>query len=171
VDAATKTQFSLIRELAGLLAEARIRFWLRGGWALDFRAGRVTRSHKDVDLVTWSRHRHRLRQLLETYGYTTVRLDEPQVFFQKRRQEVNFVMIERRRDGAIITPPFEDSPWPEGAFSGRPATLLGVTCRAMTLEALLEEKAGYEKRRGVPLRAKDEISLGVLRELVERERR
>lgn len=172
MDAATQTQFSLIGELARLLGEAHVRFWLRGGWALDFHAGRVTRPHKDVDLVTWSRHRRRLRRLLETNGYMTVRFDEPQVFFEKRGQEVNFAMIRRGQSGAIVTPEFEYWPWPEGAFSGPPRTLDGVTCRVLTVGALLEEKESYEKFRGVPLRPKDEVSMRILRELVgERERR
>jgi hypothetical protein len=172
VNAATQTQFSLIRELAGLLGEAHVRFWLRGGWALDFHAGRATRPHKDVDLVTWARHRERLRRVLEANGYVTVRFDEPQVFFEKRGEEVNFAMIQRGRSGAIVTPQFEYWPWPEGAFSGPPRTLFGVTCRALTVEALLEEKEGYEEARGIPLRPKDEVSLRLLRELVgERESR
>src|SRR5918997_1486664 len=62
MDRATETQLSLIRELADLLGKAHLRFWLRGGWALDFHAGRVTRPHKDVDLITWTRHRARLRR-------------------------------------------------------------------------------------------------------------
>jgi hypothetical protein len=172
VDPATQTQFSLIRELAGLLSEAHVRFWLRGGWALDFHAGRVTRPHKDVDLVTWTRHRRRLRRLLERNGYATVKWDEPQVFFERDGEEVNFAMIERGHGGAIVTPQLEDWPWPKGAFSSPPRTLDGVTCRVMTLAALLEEKESYEDFRGVPLRPKDEVSLRLLRELVgERERR
>jgi hypothetical protein len=172
MDTATETQFSLIRELARLLGEAHIRFWLRGGWALDFHAGRLTRPHKDVDLVTWSRHRGRVRRLLEQHGYTTVRFDEPQIFFEKLGQEVNFAMIRRGASGAIVTPKFEYWPWPEGAFSGRPRTLHDVTCRVLTVDALLDEKEGYEESRGVPLRPKDEVSLRLLRELVgERERR
>jgi Aminoglycoside-2''-adenylyltransferase len=172
LDGPTQTPFSLIRELACLLGDAHVRFWLRGGWALDFHAGLFTRPHKDVDLVTWTRHRARLRTLLESNGYVTVRFDEPQVFFEKRGQEVNFAMIQRGSGGAIVTPEFEDWPWPEGAFSGPPTTLHGVRCRVLTLEALLEEKEGYEEARGVPLRPKDEISLRLLRELVgERERR
>jgi hypothetical protein len=172
MEAATEIQFSLIRELARLLGAAHIRFWLRGGWALDFHAGRVTRPHKDVDLVTWTRHRWRLRRLLERHGYVTVRFDEPQLFFEKRGQEVNFAMIKRGRCGEIVTPHFETLPWPEGAFSGPPRTFRDVTCRALTLETLLEEKEGYEESRGVPLRPKDEVSLRLLRELLaERERR
>jgi hypothetical protein len=166
MNAATETQFSLIRELARLLGEAHVRFWLRGGWALDFHAGRFTRPHKDVDLVTWSRHRRRVRRLLEQNGYTTVRFDEPQIFFEKHRQEVNFAMIRRGASGAIVTPQFEYWPWPEGAFSGPPRTLHGVTCRVLTVDALLDEKESYEEARGVPFRPKDEVSVRLLRGLL-----
>ncbi|NQX62193.1 nucleotidyltransferase domain-containing protein [Paenibacillus qinlingensis] len=37
---------------------------MRGGWAIDFLLGRVTRLHKDLDLVTWVRHREELEQVL-----------------------------------------------------------------------------------------------------------
>jgi hypothetical protein len=172
MDAATKIQLSLIGELARLLAQARIRFWLRGGWALDFHAGQTTRPHKDVDLVTWSRHRFPLRRLLEASGYETVRFDPPQIFFEKHGEEVNFAMIRREPGGAIVTPGFERWPWPAGAFGEQPLTLHGVICRALTLHGLLEEKESYEKFRGVPLRPKDEVSLRLLRRLLaEREGR
>lgn len=167
MDAATRTQFSLIRELVPLLGEAHVRFWLRGGWALDFHAGRITRPHKDVDLVTWSRHRPRLRRLLEANGYRTVRFDEPQIFFRKHRHEVNFAMIRRGSAGTIVTPRLEQWPWPAGAFMGAPLTLRGVTCRALTLRALLEEKERYQQFRGVPLRPKDDVSIRLLRELID----
>jgi Aminoglycoside-2''-adenylyltransferase len=166
MDAATETQFLLIRELVALLGEAHIRFWLRGGWALDFHAGRITRLHKDVDLVTWSRHRQRVRRLLEASGYLTVSFDEPQIFFEKDGTEVNFALIRRAASGGIVTPQFEYWPWPKGAFSGPLRTLEGVTCRALTVEALLEEKERYLEFRGRPPRAKDEVSLRLLRELV-----
>jgi Aminoglycoside-2''-adenylyltransferase len=167
---ATETQFSLIRELARLLGEAHIRFWLRGGWALDFHSGVVARTHKDVDLVTWRRHRGRVRRLLEGNGYRTVRFDEPQIFFEKDGQEINFAMIRRGQGGSIVTPELEYWPWPEGAFSGPPRTLRGVTCRVLTVAALLEEKESYEAFRRVPLRPKDEMSVRILRGLLgERE--
>jgi hypothetical protein len=56
-------QLELIEEIGSLLDRAAIRFWLRGGWALDFHLGRATRRHADVDLVTWLRHRARIRRL------------------------------------------------------------------------------------------------------------
>jgi Aminoglycoside-2''-adenylyltransferase len=170
MDAATKTQFSIIRELVLLLGDAHIRFWLRGGWAVDFHSGLVAQRHKDVDLVTWSRHRGRVRRLLEQNAYRTVRFDVPQIFFEKDGQEVNFAMIRRGHDGAIVTPELEYWPWPEGAFSGPPRTLHGMTCRVLTVAALLEEKESYEAFRRVPLRPKDEVSVRLLRGLLgERE--
>ncbi|MFF2458960.1 nucleotidyltransferase domain-containing protein [Peribacillus simplex] len=30
-----------------------IDLWLRGGWVMDFLLGKITRSHSDIDLVTW----------------------------------------------------------------------------------------------------------------------
>jgi hypothetical protein len=35
----TARQLTLIRELSRLMGDANIRFWLRGGWALDFLLG------------------------------------------------------------------------------------------------------------------------------------
>ena len=81
-------------------------------------------------------------------------------------------MIRRGQGDAIVTPEFEYWPWPKGAFSGPVRTLRGVTCRVLTVRALLAEKESYQEFRGVPLRPKDEISLRLLRELVgEREGR
>jgi hypothetical protein len=162
---ATDTQLSLIRELAGLLGRAGIRFWLRGGWALDFHAGRITRAHRDIDLVTWARHRRRLVRLLEAAGYATRRSETAQIFVEKLGHEVNFVFL-YRRGGEVVTPGFEHWPWPEGAFSQRRLELEGVLCRALSLEALLEEKEHYDAYLGTPLRPKDEVSLRALRALV-----
>ena len=52
MDDKATTQLRLIAEIEGVLRSARIRFWLRGGWALDFLIGRITRQHSDIDLVT-----------------------------------------------------------------------------------------------------------------------
>jgi phosphorylcholine metabolism protein LicD len=52
---ASEVQFELIDEIARLFERARIRFWLRGGWAIDFHLGWTMREHADIDLVTWLR--------------------------------------------------------------------------------------------------------------------
>ncbi|MCM3390153.1 hypothetical protein M3649_18825 [Ureibacillus chungkukjangi] len=41
-----------------------IVFWLRGGWAIDFLLGKVTRRHEDIDLITCIQNRDRLEDEL-----------------------------------------------------------------------------------------------------------
>lgn len=162
-------QLDLVAEIAEALGEARIRFWLRGGWALDFHLGRITREHADIDLVTWRRHEHRLRRTLEACGWRPVRGDEHVgLDLEKRGQEACFTFIERRGD-EIVTRGYESWPWPPGAFTEVPRSLGGVTCLVMAPEALLEEKENYEAFRGRAPRPHDRVSLELLRRLVRRE--
>jgi len=53
IDATSARQLHLLGELAELLGGRDVPFWLRGGWALDFLLGAVTRRHADIDLVAW----------------------------------------------------------------------------------------------------------------------
>jgi hypothetical protein len=45
------TQLDEIRGLDQAFAQAEVAYWLFGGWAVDFHAGRVTRAHSDVDIA------------------------------------------------------------------------------------------------------------------------
>jgi phosphorylcholine metabolism protein LicD len=47
-------QLELIEEFASLAKAAGVDCWLRGGWALDFLLGRITRPHEDIDLFIWA---------------------------------------------------------------------------------------------------------------------
>lgn len=51
VEEQTRAQLEVIREIDEILSRLRTCFWLRGGWAIDFMLGEVTRSHADIDLV------------------------------------------------------------------------------------------------------------------------
>jgi hypothetical protein len=46
-----------------------IDYWLFGGWAVDFHAGRVTRAHDDLDVAVWMRERDRIASLLSADGW------------------------------------------------------------------------------------------------------
>ena len=43
---------------------AGIAYWLFGGWAVDFHAGRITRLHDDVDIAVWLEDVPRIVELL-----------------------------------------------------------------------------------------------------------
>jgi hypothetical protein len=166
-------QLGLLADLLGVLDQAQIRSWLRGGWGLDFHLGRVTKVHDDLDLVTWRRHRDRIGRLLEDRGFERVATGYPESELKllKSGEDVTFALVLRNHEGALVTPGFEWWPWPAEPFAPQPRTLEGVTARVLTATALLEEKEGYLRYRGRPLRPKDKVSIGLLRDLVARNRR
>lgn len=172
IDNDTKLQFGLIQEIAAILGQARIRIWLRGGWALDFLQGEITRSHADIDLVTWKRHAGRVRELLSSHGYHPLKATNPaaQINFSKDGQKVGVVFIMRERRGRIITQGFEHWPWPRGAFTDLSARIGSVVCRVINPVALAEEKEKYFHHTGRRLRPKDRESLRRLRQLLSRGR-
>ena len=164
MDADTRTQLELISEIADLFRRARIRFWLRGGWALDFPVGWVTRTHSDIDLVTWRRHAGRVQRMLLASGYEVATVtDQAAIHFAKNRQDVAFAFIKKDERGRIVTPGREFWPWPP--FPDTVRSLNGIACRTMSVAALLEEKENYEKHSGRPLRPKDRESIRALRSL------
>lgn len=164
---ANADQFRIIAELARELGRERMRFWLRGGWALDFLLGEVTRPHADIDLLSWRRHRDRIGHLLRARDFALVPTEAPEaeLRFSKSEQDVHIILVERAPDGRLVTRGFESWPWPQGALQGPRRTLLGVTCLVLAPDALLEEKVAYERHLQRPPRPKDLISIEHLRAL------
>jgi hypothetical protein len=164
-DLPTQTQLGLLGELADVFAAERMRAWLRGGWALDFLLGEVTRPHSDVDLVTWTRHRARLHQALPAHGFVLERELPVQTDFAKAGHGVSVVFIARGRDGRVTTPGIPAWTWRPDALPLRKRTLAGRAWRVLGPEQLLYEKESYQAGTGRPPRPKDLVSMGLLRQL------
>ncbi len=64
-------QLATIGWLDALFTAQGLDYWLFGGWAVDFHAGRVTRDHADVDVAVWAADLDRIRALLEPEGGST----------------------------------------------------------------------------------------------------
>jgi hypothetical protein len=173
MDADTRTQFDLIREIAAALDGAGIAWWLFGGWGMDFHAGRITRDHDDIEIFSWKHDASAVRLALTAAEFTHVPglyPDECQTFL-KCGQEIGFWFLVRNEGGAIHTPGrWADWPWAAGAFDSDPLTLAGVTARAMSIEGLLDIKTRFASHpHGGPLREKDVADIELLRALaVER---
>jgi Aminoglycoside-2''-adenylyltransferase len=164
--AANAAQLELLDEVAHTLDAVEIRFWLRGGWALDFHLGRPTREHADVDLVTWLRHCERIRDLLLGRGFAAVAgYHEPQLVLEKNGQQASFIFVVRR-GGRVVVPGYEAWPFIPGSFPDAPKTLGGVSARVLSPESLLHEKLHHEEWSGRPLRAKDRASIELLRTMI-----
>lgn len=63
----------VIEEVTTLAATVDIELWLRGGWAVDFTLGRITRSHEDIDWFVMASDLKRLTALLEEQGWMDIR--------------------------------------------------------------------------------------------------
>ena len=165
MDERNRRQLTLLREVDEFLRAAKIRYWLRGGWALDFIIGDVTRVHGDIDLVTWKRHEARIRRLFEDRGFSATPRSVS-VDFEKDRVEVNVLFIEKGPN-VVYTAGFRDDPrWSEDVLADPPRQFAGLRCRTISPKGLLEEKEKTPSWLGRPLRQKDIEAMELLRSLL-----
>jgi hypothetical protein len=157
----------VLRGVADALNRERIRFWLRGGWAVDFHLGYITRVHDDIDAVTWHRHRRRIREVLEATGFEALPSPNPktQLVLAKDGQEVSFLLV-ARHGSQVVVPGLERWPFPRGAFGDVVKDLDDLRCRVLPASALLYEKEHHREWSGRSLRPKDVESIRLLYELV-----
>jgi hypothetical protein len=165
IDEQARAQLTVLRELNTVLSALHIRFWLRGGWAVDFLLGRVTRPHADLDLVMWARHRDRARRGLLDADFQVERKTAVQTDYLRAGQEISIVYLARAADGTVVTDGIPGWSWRADALPRRRWHLHGVSSRVVSLIQLLEEKEGYERGTGRPPRPKDMESIATLRRM------
>jgi hypothetical protein len=169
VDQCTQAQIEVIQELGARLSALRVRFWLRGGWAVDFMLGRITRSHDDVDVVVWHRHRRRVHQALSAAGFSLLRDTDTQTDYRARGQVVSLCYLERDDKGRIVTQGIPVWLWLDGALGRRLLHLAGMSAYVVGPRQLLWEKESYEQGTGRPPRPKDLQSMSTLRAIIAAE--
>jgi hypothetical protein len=76
LDDQTESQLKVLSEISAISSSLGCNFWLRGGWAIDFLLGWITRSHEDIDLITWILHREQLEKALTEVGYERMPVKE-----------------------------------------------------------------------------------------------
>lgn len=160
-----EAQLRVLRELGRLLSPLRIRYWLRGGWAVDFLLGQITRPHADLDVVMWARHRGRVRTALLVNGFQMTRETEVQIDFTQAGQEISCVFLVRDPTGNIVTHGIPNWIWRPEALPLRQLSLHGTSVHVVSPQQLLDEKEGYEQGTGRPPRPKDLESMDRLRHI------
>lgn len=140
----TSDQLAALAELHHLLYSRDVEYWLFGGWAVDFHAGRVTREHADLDLAVWSVDGGRLADLIVEQGWvhTPEEGEDGYTCYERGsiRLEVAFLASDDR--GRIYTPLRKGrGEWPDAAFGDDVVELLGVRARVIRLEALIADKS------------------------------
>jgi len=156
-------QLAALARLNGVLGKHGIRYWLFGGWAVDFHAGSVTRSHDDLDIAVWSNDRERIAELLATDGWqhTPQEGEDGYTAYTRGTVRLELAFLARDQGGTIYTPLREGrASWPEAAFEGDVAELLGVCACVITLAALKSEKS--QERDDPVVAAKDSADVATL---------
>ena len=137
-------QLAALARIHELLDGQGIEYWLFGGWAVDFHAGSVTRTHDDLDIAVWLKDHNRIAALLAAEGWRHA----------PEGHEDGYIRYERGalREGRAA--------WPEEALEDDVAELAGVRARVISLRALKADKA--ERRDDPIVAAKDRADLATL---------
>ena len=150
-----------------LLDAPGVRCWVMGGWGVDALLGRVTRVHKDLDLLVHRADLARYADITRSGGF-----DRKLQWSENRRLEVNGVtydsaFVDAHPDGREIdvhvvdvhhgeVVQFHDGPWPlpSDALSGR-GTLAGRHVRCASLAAQLAMHSCYD----LPEKHREDVEL------------
>ncbi|MEU3527449.1 aminoglycoside adenylyltransferase [Streptomyces sp. NPDC038707] len=122
-----RRQLALIAEVLTAAEAAGIPLWLRGGWAMDFFLGEVTRDHGDIDWFAGARDAPALAALLVRLGHTPVPGPPAglQLDFAKDGLDSSFTLIDRDAAGRVTVAggPWAGTPWPDGLLGTEPGRI------------------------------------------------
>src|SRR4051794_35699235 len=103
-------QLRLIAEVVVMSKDQGLELWLRGGWAMDFFLGRITREHRDIDWFAWSGDATGLAAALAGRGYRPVPgvPPEQQLDVVKDGEDLSFNLLDRDEAGRVVV---AGGPW------------------------------------------------------------
>ncbi|MGH9423380.1 MAG: nucleotidyltransferase domain-containing protein [Thermoanaerobaculia bacterium] len=152
-----------LAELDLLLRRHDVAYWLFGGWAVDFHAGRVTREHSDIDIATWSDDRARLTAILRDHGWAhRPDVDEDgSTCYERNDIRLEVAFLARDEQGYIYTPLIDGrGEWPSDSFGDEVAQLRGVHARIVGRASLIADKSIV--RSDIVAAAKDRADIAAL---------
>jgi hypothetical protein len=159
-----REQLAAIGSLDNLLTREGIEYWLFGGWAVDFHAGRITRLHDDVDIAVWAKHVGRVSALLGRAGWRHAPDpgEDGYTTFERDGVRLELAFLDRGDDGKIFTPLRRGARggWPDDAFRHDFADLGGARARLVSLHALKADKSAL--RSDPTVAAKDAADVAML---------
>lgn len=147
MDEVARRQLASIGELLEVSSSAGIAVWLRGGWAMDFQLGAVTRPHVDVDWYCWREDGERLADLLLTRGWRP----DPRMPAERQLDlfagdvEVSVAYLGRGDDGrpTVGAGPWAGTPLPAGMLDAPPGRIGPLVVPTISVTAQIEFKQMY----------------------------
>ena len=159
-------QLAALAQVHELLEGEGIDYWLFGGWAVDFRAGVVTRAHDDLDLAVWQKDHERIVELLAADGWKHAPEvgEDGYTGYERGGVRIELAFLARDETGRVYTPLRQGrGGWPDEAFEDDVAELLGVRARLIGLRALIADKS--ETHEDPIVAAKDRADVATLSSL------
>lgn len=165
----TESQLKVLAEISTISETIGVEFWLRGGWAIDFLLGKITRPHDDIDLVTWIKNWEQLENELVKAGYEKTFVKEKfrdrQSDFRKGNVEITFCYIFLSDDGKLMMNGLPEWIWKPESLLPQTFILNGISAHILNPRQLLEEKIVYEQIGRTP-RQKDAESKKNLHQII-----
>ncbi len=166
----TACQLRLIEEIRDILAVMHVRWWLFGGWAVDFHLGSVSRKHGDIEFSIWSVDAERVSRAFLDAGFVPQKIPFPDeaIEFTKDGQLICAVLLVDTAEGIVVPGRWTDWPWPWDAFDGPPGRIGGLAVPVVTVEALLDRSLNYQKHApgAPPLRERDVTAIEQMRAII-----
>jgi hypothetical protein len=160
-------QLAAIGQMDDVLGRLGIPYWLFGGWAVDFHAGRVTRDHADIDMAVWVSDLDRTKQALgqQDWGVTLDSLEGGYLELRNGSLRLDLTYLELDAStGEVYTPlPEGRGTWARGTFGDDVGQLGGVRARVVSLDSLISDKS--EVRADPVTTMKDGADVAVLTSL------
>ncbi|GAA2507228.1 nucleotidyltransferase domain-containing protein [Winogradskya humida] len=140
-----RAQLSVISEVVRTSTTAGLPLWLRGGWAMDFFLGEITRPHRDIDFFCRAPDADRLLTELHKLGYR----DDPGPPPAQQRDlitpdgtEISFALLGESPDGlpTVAGGPHAGARWPADLLDGPIGRVGKVSCPVISPRAQIEIK-------------------------------
>lgn len=139
-----RQQLAAIVEFVALAEDMGAPVWLRGGWAMDFFLGRITRDHADVDWFALATDGPQLADGLISYGFEDVTATPPgqQIDLVRGQIEhgVALLRLDDQGEPLVAGGPWTGEPWPVGMLDGPVGRIGDVKVRVIAPLAQIEIK-------------------------------
>ena len=140
-----------------LLDRSGVRCWVMGGWGVDALLGRVTREHKDLDLLVLITDLPCYTDIVQQHGFErklewsesqpievdALDFDSALVDAHPDGREIDVHVIDIDPQGVVTQFHTDAWPLPRNAISGS-GTIEGATVRCVTRAAQIAMHSGYD---------------------------
>lgn len=165
-------QLRMIADTVAMSERLGVQIWLRGGWAMDFFLGQVTRDHVDIDWEAWIDDAPAITAALHADGYQTIPGPPPdqQLDVARDGEEMSFGWLARGTGGKVLVAggPYAGEPWPDGMLDWPPGRIGSVECPIISPHVQIESKEMMPIWvPGRPRRQKDAADIARLRQALQ----